>query len=406
MSTTLNEDGEEVVSKRSRTDDSLLHVRPPSPVIIAIPANEAMSFHFYTTNPSTASSPCKPLFTHQIFEKEMIFVEKSNIRIDIYVHTRSLRIFVGIANTTINSRDYKHITELLRPHFIANNTVYGDEQALQILISENSPPAALPPIGTILNTTALDNNQQLVLRLASNATPGAGELLKVAETLSLWYIETADSIDFTDNRFELVTAYSSADDLSGYMTLFTFMNPFAGNKLRICQILVLPHLQGLGIGRELVLAAYRLAAARSDIVEVTVEDPSEGFSRLRDAVDCEWLCLSQAWTPDLLDARDDVKTALARRLKITQSQLVFALEALQFIRISRSSEDDEEVDVFKEFRLKVKKQLLKENAEIKAAPKEQMQRYLEELYADRTQRYLRVEKNRHVQISCAFAISL
>lgn len=139
--------------------------------------------------------------------------------------------------------------------------------------------------------------------LASATDHGASELLSRAEKIAMWYIETADSIDFADERWEVLNLYSTRSEtidgkimpavhsFAGYVTLFTFCNPFLGSKIRVCQALVLPHMQSKGLGRKMLLAVYELAKSRSCITEVTVEDPAPAFERLRDAVDCEWVML-------------------------------------------------------------------------------------------------------------------
>ena len=52
--------------------------------------------------------------------------------------------------------------------------------------------------------------------------------------------------------------------------------------------MIFPHLQGKGIGKQLLQVVYNLAAARKDTTEVTVEDPAPAFQRLRDRVDFHW----------------------------------------------------------------------------------------------------------------------
>jgi hypothetical protein len=147
------------------------------------------------------------------------------------------------------------------------------------------------------------------------------------------------------------------------MTLFTFCNPFLGSKIRVCQALVLPHMQGKGLGRKMLLAVYELAKSRSCITEVTVEDPAPAFERLRDAVDCEWVMLHLH--EQLLQSKNSLKGSIetiasetgvrrtdvmslqatisesflkisaelkerSKLLKLTPSQTSFAYESLQF----------------------------------------------------------------------------
>jgi GNAT superfamily N-acetyltransferase len=91
-------------------------------------------------------------------------------------------------------------------------------------------------------------------------------------------------VDFSDEAWEAIFCFrvsagsgggngsggGSVYDYVGYLTLYTFVNPIQGCRIRICQALVLPSEQGCGVGRELVLAAYRLAAGRSDVSQITV----------------------------------------------------------------------------------------------------------------------------------------
>jgi GNAT superfamily N-acetyltransferase len=211
--------------------------------------------------------------------------------------------------------------------------------------------------------------------LASATDHGASELLSRAEKIAIWYIETADSIDFADERWEVLNLYSTRSEtidgkvmpgvhsFAGYMTLFTFCNPFLGSKIRVCQALVLPHMQGKGLGRKMLLAVYELAKSRSCITEVTVEDPAPAFERLRDAVDCEWVMLHlyeqliqsrigvkgsiEPMVSETGVKRTDVMTLRAtisesflnlsvelkersKALKLTPSQTSFAYESLQY----------------------------------------------------------------------------
>jgi GNAT superfamily N-acetyltransferase len=281
--------------------------------------------------------------------------------------------------------------------------------------------------------------------------PGCWDTLRRAEKVAMWHIETADAVEFSDEHWEVLNVYrcrpraraspGPADDdadaaadtyrsLAGYMTLYTFLNPFKGAKVRVCQVLVLPHEQKKGLGREMLLAVYRLAAGRPDVAEVTVEDPCPGFQAMRDTVDCEWL--AAAMPAGLLAGHDGVEewvTATspqaradhAARLKITPSQAHFAFEAMKYALLHRrlaaaeaaadatgvcaeaeadapaaaaaeAAVDSCEADL-KAFRLAVKRRLLGENPHLKAAGKEAMQKELDALYAEMVERYQKCEKH-------------
>ena len=75
----------------------------------------------------------------------------------------------------------------------------------------------------------------------------------------------------------------------GYMTTFTFTNPFRTGGLpaaamRVCQLIVMPHAQRQGHGKRLLQLAHD-EVARLDMYELTVEDPNEAFCRMRDSMD-------------------------------------------------------------------------------------------------------------------------
>jgi hypothetical protein len=375
---------------------------------VKIKAQDIIRFHCLVEDHNTTNSN-KILFTHQVFENEEIDVtiESSNVVIDLYFHTSALKTLCCIENIPKTCIDYTTIQHALQSHMIAAHTLFDHASISLETFIQDCKQTSVAAIGSLLHSIPFQNDKTLQLRLSTYKTPGAAEALQILEKLSLWYIETADSIDFTDERFELLLAYTNNNVLSdhnennvsvaGYMTLFTFINPFAGNKIRICQALVMPHLHGYGIGREMILSVYRLAQNRPDITEVTVEDPAEGFSRLRDVVDCEWVFIHKSYE-GMVDAKEEDKVLIAKRLKITLSQYIFAIETLEYMQLksvitTNDVDDETDDDVLRVFRLKVKRRLMKDHSEIKSASKDKMRIYLEELYEERRERYDNVIKN-------------
>jgi hypothetical protein len=60
----------------------------------------------------------------------------------------------------------------------------------------------------------------------------------------------ADTIDFSSGQWEVLFLINrtnpAAPEFVGYFTLFTFVNPFKGARIRVCQALILPHEQNRG----------------------------------------------------------------------------------------------------------------------------------------------------------------
>lgn len=136
---------------------------------------------------------------------------------------------------------------------------------------------------------------------------------------------------------------------------------------------------------------------------MTVEDPCEGFQRLRDAVDLEWALLMRR--PTLKDSfvGADV-AALAQDLKLVPAQIQFIINTLQYRQLQlqqgaaivgkkRSLLDSSctllsaaasttQTKQTKQFRLGIKKQILKANGDLKGMKKTDMQKELEIMYKD------------------------
>lgn len=365
----------------------------------------------------------KPTYTHQLFDEEKIsFLSdvtfnafnatynsvgkgsdgaRSKPELLIYVKCDDLSHYATTRMITLQA-DKETLMDHIKSSLPTSSICHvGDECSFDSLVSESSvvtvPGSLLSAPSTFLDGSVRNYIQlpsslsSFEMHLASAKDSGAQELLHRAELIAKWYIETADSVNFADERWEVLNlhrkdsfdltgvndsaahAEASTYSFAGYMTLFTFNNPFLGSKIRVCQAFVLPHMQGKGLGRMMLLAVYNLAKSRSSIVEVTVEDPAPAFERLRDSTDCEWalmylqeqsLLLSPPLTvltpsshqspssqkkensnnskaaPSLMKFEKMIKEAAAatpaeektrcKAVKLTPAQTSFAFEALQY----------------------------------------------------------------------------
>jgi hypothetical protein len=273
---------------------------------------------------------CAPDFTHQVFEHERIdFLScPQQARISINVCTSDLSTFVGFHECVTYDERQKLLALLgktlpsdygvldtyapVMPTPPGNNGLQPHKlrrtQSDPFQAKLNGQTSSLKPPGTCIHSFSVVTNAQTrktehyEVYLATAQDKGAAKLLARAEKLAIWFIETADGIDFSDDRWEALFLYHvvpiSASTVqsaqkhnyyfAGYFTLFTFRNVIAGFKMRICQALILPSHQQRGLGKEMILSTYRLAQSREEYKEVTVEDPAPGFEKLRDICDCDW----------------------------------------------------------------------------------------------------------------------
>ena len=239
--------------------------------------------------------------------------------------------------------------------------------------------------------------------LVNHHLPNASLLLTRAEKLAMWFIETASSIDFADDKWEVLYVVkqgteSSPACLAGYCTLYTFHNPIKGSKMRVCQVLVPPPYQGKGLGREMLLQVYRTASARDFVIEVTVEDPAPAFQRLRDSVDVMWWHQTSARgvSSKLIPAQVEFVKFCAEFQQLlpapATSGVKRSLEGLSPPpAVSQGGGPD-----MKNFRLRVKKHLLSLNGDLRGLSKADMQRELTALYGDMEGRFRAVCRKKWV----------
>jgi GNAT superfamily N-acetyltransferase len=396
----------------------------------------------------------KPDYTHQVFENEKVAISNLLGRlVTVVVDCRNLE--QGVRFSGVFSEAEESIVRHQLSHALPD-----DNQV------ENTPPVALntlshPPGQLVCKFTQKSLDGTFELYRATAHDTGASSLLHRAEKLAVWFIETADSVDFSDDRWEVLFLYANHASISvaasvpgnrefvGYMTLFSFRNPIHGTKVRVCQALVLPPWQGRGLGREMLLRVYEhIVHAREDVSELTVEDPCLGFQRLRDAVDLELLmgkfptvarplrestsatvsCTQDNSGSDVSDIKavhegpgvlDEV--VIAKALKVIKPQAQFLCECLDFFRLVRSSASPSDAQAeteavanhatpaphsrptvnaetlqahpdFKEFRLKVKKRILKNDKDIAALPKADKQAALSEEFEVEFKRFMALSK--------------
>ena len=418
-------------------------------------ANEVIDLVFIEPgNQDEDPAVSSPEFTHQLFEnEELAFIESEPagddeaddfLRTSVLVRLDDLRHAVMLP-AGLSEKELGLFKDGLQLALPPDTKVLPHDPDIDTAIDEFSAEpcvcSAVP--GKMVHSFKTRGKESYELWLATNKDGGAVELLSRFEKLAIWHIETADSVNFSgDDRWQvmfLVRRRKARSLFVGYYTLFTFRNPFAGNRLRICQALVIPPYQGKGLGREMMLAVYRMCASLPEVIEVTVEDPAPGFQRMRDSVDLEWACEKElhgegsrcgmsheSFFDTLLSPPSPsgahaagALAALAKELKLTLAQTTFVYEAWRYFlfreksraKLQRADDDadktqtdskasknqgddiddegdeDEEDEEMKAFRLEVKRRLLKANSELAKLDKPNMQSRLEDLYSQECARY-------------------
>lgn len=251
-------------------------------------------------------------------------------------------------------------------------------------------------------TYARGDRQFSVFKSQLTATPQMVDYHKRMQLLMFMHIDGANFIDSNDMRWELFAVLEHVGGaprhLVGYATVYPFsairpgrsLNDGFAERIRVSQVFVLPRFQRGGHGSALLTAIYKDASKRNAI-EVTVEDPSEGFRLLRDTTD-----LPRAYDADILERTVPtiadvslVSTAIDRmrnELLVTKMQARRCLEVHELRLVDRG-----DVVAYKKYRLWVKRRLHNEYVEVlDAFSGDERKAKLSEIYEDYEREYLQV----------------
>lgn len=142
--------------------------------------------------------------------------------------------------------------------------------------------------------------------------------------------------------------------IAGYMTVYNYYAYPSRIRPRISQVLVLPPFQKQGHGAQMLQTFYNTCYGNSDILDITVEDPSENFQRLRDFVDARNCMKLKSFKPESLQEGydDDMAWEAREKYKINRKQARRIYEILRLKATDRSNKEQ-----FRQYRLDVKRRL-------------------------------------------------
>lgn len=298
--------------------------------------------------------------------------------------------------------------------FIHAGLVENDSDFVKIADEDKKycPPFDGKPVVTYFvgNSEKRDSDtggrrQFSIFKVSLTSSAEITEYHKRMQLLMFLHIDGANFVDDTDPRWELFVVLEhilgAPRYLVGYATVYPFSAMRPGGKLdagfveriRVSQVFILPRYQRGGHGSRLLSAIYE-DAIRRRALEVTVEDPSEGFRLLRDITD-----LRRAYRTGVIDchstarigvgddaAEDSALGNLRKQLLLTKTQARRCLEIHRLRFVDRNDEVE-----YKGYRLWVKRRLYEEYLEVLDAYSGQERKTkLGEIYDDYEKEYLRV----------------
>lgn len=193
------------------------------------------------------------------------------------------------------------------------------------------------------------------------------------ESFIFWYIDASSRIDH-DERWRFFVVFEKFNNKDGevryasvgYAAVYRYFHYPDKIRPRVSQFLVLPPFQRIGIGATLLGKIYEHFQAQENVCDITVEDASEDFQRLRNTVDSRLLKDLPSFSAENLKKgfSTDMAQEAKDKFKINPKQSRIIYEILR-LGVTKTEHKEE----YKAYRLDVKKRLnmnhLKEKRDMK-----------------------------------------
>ena len=306
-----------------------------------------------------------PKFTYPVFGEEESIFGYQDLEIDIRFAAHNLqanaRISYGKKFETVGDTVALDLHKTLK-EFLPSSA-FGPSSTFDKAIQEDGNASSFKPPGTRV-TSYTKKGRNFEIWAGSLLDPEIRCIIDRIQIFILFFIEAGsyirtDDVDWTLERWKVyfvyevtkpATAAASPYVLAGYATTYRFYtfrtkskslgssvaSVFAGDKItptklpsriRISQFLILPPYQSSGHGSALYQSIYSQLIADHTVTELTVEDPSEEFDKLRDVND--WKVLYPAFTS--ANVKIDISPSRGRLLPTAH---LLPLDTLKTIRAS------------------------------------------------------------------------
>ncbi|WVQ94717.1 hypothetical protein IAU59_001797 [Kwoniella sp. CBS 9459] len=208
-------------------------------------------------------------------------------------------------------------------------------------------------------------------------TPGFREYHRRMQLFILLFIEGGSYVHEDEDAWEFITLFEKRKrpdseiftyHFVGYVSVYPFWCYPEQVRLRLSQFVILPPYQQQGHGSKLYSTLFSHMLSRSEVAELTVEDPAEAFEDLRDRNDLRFL--TSVGVPEdpmfLVGVGENQRSARAewedktrRKYKIAQRQFDRLLEMLLLRQL-----DQDDKEKVRKYRLQVKARLYRFNYEM------------------------------------------
>ncbi|XP_076028263.1 histone acetyltransferase 1 isoform X2 [Oratosquilla oratoria] len=331
-----------------------------------VDSNEALEFKLVRSAADLENDEVtfKPEMSHQVYgDSESIF-GYTGLRVKLYYSAARLATYLSMAcDEMVDSQKFEvQPDEVIKP--IAEKIPPGYHSNLDTFVAALDKDATFQPFGELKHKFTIDVDgkaKNFEVYMHDISPSGFNEYHERLQTFILWYIDAASYIDTDDNRWRFFLVYEKylvngnpQYAIAGYTTVYEYYAYPANTRPRISQMLVLPPFQRMGIGVQLLNTIYNHFTADDRVVDITVEDPSENFLRIRDFVDSKNCLKLPSFKPEKLDAgwSPDMAVEAQKKLKLSKKQTRRVYEILKLHITDRANPN-----AYKKYRLEVKSRL-------------------------------------------------
>ncbi|XP_069978242.1 histone acetyltransferase type B catalytic subunit isoform X1 [Penaeus vannamei] len=352
----------------SLTADGVSGIAKSSLQHYVIDSNEALEFKLVRTAADLEDDETtfKPDMSHQVYgDSEQIF-GYSGLRVKLYYS--ACRLTTYLAHTFAEKVDPEKFDgvqpdEVIKP--VAERIPPGYLTNLNDFTAALQKDATFKPFGDMLHrfTVATEEGQGKTYEVyyCDISTSGWIDFHERLQTFILWYIDAASYIDVDDDKWRFFVIYEKYVvngipnyAVAGYTTVYEYYAYPANIRPRISQMLVLPPFQRLGLGAQMLDIIYNHYKNNAKVTDITVEDPSDNFVRLRDFVDSKNCLKMDSFQPSKLT--EGFTEAMAKeaqeKLKLNKKQVRRVYEILRLHITNRSDKES-----YRRYRLEVKNRL-------------------------------------------------
>ncbi|KAI4484376.1 hypothetical protein M0802_013103 [Mischocyttarus mexicanus] len=287
----------------------------------------------------------KPYMSHQVFGDSETIFGYQDLKVKLYYSAGSLETYLGMTySEKVNKLTYDVEADEVLPK-VASYLAPKIHSNLDTFVESLKKDKTFRPFGELIYSFSINDKsttRQFEVYKADMSYKGFREYHERLQTFVLWF-----------EKYKTPSGHTQYGTI-GFSTVYQYYAYPNQIRPRIAQVLILPLFQNMGLCTHLLRGIYCEYTGKSNVKDITVEDPSNAFQRIRDYVDvinCNKLpsfsrkCLLQGFNKNMV-------TEAREKYKINKKQVRRVYEILRLLMTDISNEQE-----YREYRLIVKKRL-------------------------------------------------